>query len=517
MTKNPVNRQNGKRGWVLAITSLAAFFIMLNVTIVNIAVPSIMHHFETNLSAMEWVINAYVLTFAVLLITTGRLSDFYGRKKFLIAGISIFTIASTLCAFAPSMELLIAARVLQALGGAIMMPSTMSLLTVAFQGKDRGLAFGIWGASVGVSTALGPTLGGLLVDTLSWRWIFLINIPMGILLFFLARAKLQESTDINATKKIDWGGIISISSTLFCLSFALIEGQSYGWDSIFILSLFGISILSFIAFIIIENKVESPLVDPHFFRNATFIAGNTGGLMFSFALITVIFLVALFLQLALGFSAIKAGLILMPMSITSLIFAPLSGRISDRIGGRIPAFLGFVIAAVGFYLLANLSATTDWQEMILPLAICGTGIGISMSPITSVVMSSAPTHLAGGASGILSAMRQVGSVFGISVIGAVFENLLNNNVADAINNLTIPVAAKEQLLEIAENGAMGGAPSHIPPDMTAYAPQLELLFKEQFAASVNTSLMVPVMLCIIAAFVCLVFIKERNPKKQIPA
>lgn len=319
-----------RKWWVLIITCVPLFMMLLDATIVNIALPHIMDNFDTCISSAEWVINAYVLAFAVLVITGGKVGDIYGRKLMFLSGIAVFTLSSLLCGLAPSINLLIGARVLQAIGGAMMMPATLSLLNVAFGESGRGMALGIWGAVAGIASALGPIIGGALVDAYSWRLIFLINIPVGIIALIAAIFIISESKDPRAEKRIDVFGILTISAALFCLTFALVEGQKYGWGSGLIVGLFIASFVSFIAFILIERKMPAPLIRLQLFRNPTFSAGNTVGLILMLGLLSILFLLVLFLQIVLGFSAIKTGLILLPMPGVIMIVAPISGRLSDK-------------------------------------------------------------------------------------------------------------------------------------------------------------------------------------------
>ena len=337
----PSGSAEGKKKWaILLVICLPLFMMLLDVTIVNIALPHIMSAFNVSLSSIEWVMNIYVLVFAVLLLTLGKLGDLFGRKLLFIIGLGIFTVASLMCGLAPNYTFLLVARGIQAMGGAAMMPATLSILNVEFGESGRGLALGIWGAVAGAANALGPIIGGALVDAYSWHWIFLVNIPVGIIAFIAAIMIVRESTDAKATRYIDIPGVLTASAALFCLTYALVEGQSYGWTSATILSLFTVSVLSFIAFIFIELRTSSPLIQLHLFRNRTFTMGNIIGLVIMFGLIGVIFLLVLFLQIVLGFSAIKAGLTLLPLPLVMMVVAPNAGRLTDKIGGRWLLFAG---------------------------------------------------------------------------------------------------------------------------------------------------------------------------------
>ena len=390
ITQTSMIEHGRRRWWVRLVTCVPLFMMMLDVTIVNIALPRIMSSFNTGISSVEWVLNAYVLAFAVLLITLGKLGDIYGRKLLFLSGLGLFTIASLACGLAPNITVLIVARVFQAVGGAAMMPATLSILNVAFGEKGRGMALGIWGAVAGVASALGPIIGGALVDATSWRWIFLINLPVGVLAFIAAIFIIRESRDSTAERRIDIPGVLAISAALFCLTYALVEGQKYGWSSGLIVGLFVASFVGFIIFIVIERWRSAPLIRLDLFRNRTFSAGNSVGLILMFGLLSILFRLVLFMQLVLGFSAIKTGLVLLPMPIVLMIVAPLSGRLSDRIGSRWLLFFGMLFTALGIYLMSHLTPTEEWHNLVAPLSVCGLGMGLVMAPTTAAVMASAP-------------------------------------------------------------------------------------------------------------------------------
>ncbi len=490
-----------RRWWVLLITCVPLFMMMLDLTIVNIALPDIMNGFNTGISTVEWVLNAYILAFAVLLITLGKLGDLYGRKLLFLCGLGLFTVSSLVCGVAPHITVLIVARVFQAVGGAAMMPATLSILNVSF-GDRRGMALGIWGAVAGVASALGPIIGGALVDATSWRWIFLINLPVGVLAFIAAIIIIRNSTDPTAERRIDIPGVLAVSAALFCLTYALVEGQKYGWGSGLIVGLFIASFVAFIAFLIIERLRSAPLIRLDLFRNRTFSAGNSVGLILMFGLLSILFLLVLFMQLTLDYSAIKTGLVLLPLAGMTMIVAPISGRLSDTIGSRWLLFFGMAFTALGIYLMSHLTPTEAWQHLMAPLAVCGLGMGLVMAPTTSAVMASAPIERSGQAAGILATMRQVGSVLGISVMGAILQSQFVSHLREALTPIPqIPPALREQILSEVSSGRLGltGIPNMPGP----LGVQLTALLKQEFASSLNTAMIISVYICIIGALVAL--------------
>jgi EmrB/QacA subfamily drug resistance transporter len=495
-----VSESIGKRKWgVLAVLSFPLFIIMLDVTIVNIALPHIMSAFKIGLASIEWVFNVYVLIFAALLLPLGKLGDMFGRRRLFLIGLGLFTLASLGCALAPSYNGLLVFRGIQAIGGAAMMPATLSILNVEFNKSQRGLALGIWGAVAGAANALGPIIGGSLVDAASWRYIFIINIPVGIIAFIATLMVVKESTDTAADRHIDIPGILSVSLALVCLTYALVEGQKYGWTSPTILTLFAVALVSFIAFIFVELKKTSPLAQLRLFGNRVFASGNFILMVITFGMIGVLYLTVLFLQIILGFSALKAGLTLLPLPLAIIIAAPIAGRLTDKIGGRWILFAGTIVTAVGIYLMSDLSGATDWPDLILPLAVCGAGMGLVMAPVATLIMASTPVQQSGMGAGILSTIRLIGSVLGLSVLGAVLQNQLVNNVSNALAKFPqIPAAIRDQITNGIQSGGLSASgisvPSTIPDAMKA---QLITLFKDQFALSLNTTMKVGIIIVIL--------------------
>jgi len=511
----------GRKKWgVLVVISFSLFMILLDVTIVNIALPHIMRDLKVSLSSIEWVINAYVLVFAVLLLTLGKLGDLFGRRRLFLIGLIIFTLSSSACSLAPNFTFLLVARGIQAIGGAAMMPATLSILNVEFAPGQRGLALGIWGAVAGAANALGPIIGGSLGDAFSWRYIFIINIPIGIFAIIATLLVVKESTDPRIDRGIDVPGVLLISLALFCLTFALVEGQSYVWTSATILGLFSVAAAGLIVFVMIELKAASPLANLRLFRNHNFFAGNFVALVIMFGLLGVIFLVLLFLQIVLGFSAIKAGLSMLPLPLVIILVAPVAGRMTDRIGGRWILFAGTLISALGIYLMSDLSRFTTEVSLILPMAVCGFGMGLIMAPVTTVVMAGTPVEQSGMGAGILSTIRQIGSVMGIAVLGAVLQSQLASNITGALAKVPqLPLAVKDQIISSMTSGGLGlggstdiAGNASLPPAISA---QLRAIFEDQFANSLNLAMKIAIVALLLGTVASL-FISSniRSSKKS---
>lgn len=435
--------------------------------------------------------------FAVLLITTGRFGDLYGRKLLFIAGAALFTVASLACGLAPGVGWLIGFRAVQGLGGSMMMPNTLSIISNVFRPEERGKAMGFWGGVSGFALAIGPSLGGVLVQASSWRWIFFINVPIGVLLLIAALRYVPESTDPTSVKQIDYPGVALLTASMFCLTFALIEGQSYGWTSGLILGLFAVVVVGMVAFVLVQQRQRQPLMELGLFKIRTFTVTNLIGLLLSFGMMGVFFLLPVFLQSVLGYSAIKAGLVITPLAAIVIVSSPTSGMLSDRLGSKWLMFAGMFITAVGFYLTRRVMVTDgSWNSMVFPFIVSGFGIGMVMPPMTSAVMGAVPPERAGQASGVISSFRQIGSVLGIAVMGAVLQNravtYIQQGVAARLDAAPIQLTAatKQQILDSVASSAVnmgqmrasGSLGMAMPHDVAGIMSQLPASAVEKVAA-----------------------------------
>jgi EmrB/QacA subfamily drug resistance transporter len=533
-----------RRRWgVLAILCVGVFMLLLDGTIVNVAIPSILKALTASYSEVQWVMDAYLLVFAVSLITTGRLGDLFGRKRVFTVGLVVFTLASLACGLTPGIGWLIGFRAIQGLGGALMMPNTLSIIANVFPPQERGKAMGFWGGVSGISLALGPSLGGLLVDGASWRWIFFINVPIGIVLLILSLRFVPESTDPSSVKQMDYPGVGLLTASLFCLTFALIEGQRYGWTSGLIIGLFVATVVGLALFIWIERKQVQPLMDLSLFKIRTYSVTNGVGLIMSFGMMGVFFLLPVFMQAVLGYSAIKTGLVMTPLAAVVIIASPTSGTLSDRIGPRWLMFSGMLIAAVGFFLtMRAMKIDANWPTLILPFAVSGFGIGMVMPPMTSAVMGSVAPDRAGQASGVISSTRQIGSVLGIAVMGTLLINrataYLQTGIGAKLDAAPFPLPAgtKQAILDAVATqassmgqtgaGSTGAMPSGVQ-NMISQVPasmqqQVVAFFKDlfspdylfgEFTHAMRTTYLVSIILMLVGAGLAL-FVSGRIRKKR---
>ena len=408
-----------RRLLVLGICSMSLLLVSLDITIVNVALPSIHRSFHASLQGLQWTLDAYTLVLASLLMLSGATADRIGRKRVFTIGLIVFTSGSALCAAAPSLELLVAARVLQAIGGSMLNPVAMSIIRNTFEDpKERAQAIGIWAAVVGISMSLGPVLGGALVDGPGWRFVFLVNVPVGILALALTRRFVPESRAPRA-RRIDPVGQLLVIVWLLSLVYAIIEGQRDGWGSATIVGLFAVAAMSFVALIVYELRRREPLIELRFFRSAPFSGASVTAICAFAALCGFLFLNTVYLQDVRGFSALHAGLYSLPTAVMMLVLAPVSGRIVGQRGARIPLLLAGGLLTAAPVLLIGLTPHTSTGLLIGSYFVLGAGMGLINAPITVAAVSGMPPAQAGVASAIASTSRQVGFALGVAIIGAV--------------------------------------------------------------------------------------------------
>jgi EmrB/QacA subfamily drug resistance transporter len=411
--------EENKKWWTLAAVAFGLFMIMLDNTIVNVALPSIERSLHMSISSLEWIVTAYALTFAALLITGGKLGDLYGRRKMFIAGLAVFTLASLACGLAPSAGFLIGARAVQGVGAALMNPATLSIITATFPPKERGQAIGIWAGVSALALAIGPLVGGLIVDNINWHWIFYVNVPVGVAGILVSRWVIAESRDTSHEQSIDLPGLLTSGSALLALSYALIEGNQHGWGSPEIIGLFVGAAVLLTVFIWLELRQRLPMLDLALFRIGSFAGANIVAMLVSLGMFGVFFFISLYVQNVLGYSPTKAGAIFLPMTILIILVAPIAGKLSDRIGSRWLMGAGMSILGVSLLLYQRIGVHTGFWSLLPQLVLGGFGMALTMSPMTSAAMESVPVDKAGVGSGVLNSFRQVGGSLGIALMGAI--------------------------------------------------------------------------------------------------
>ena len=411
--------EENKKWWTLGAVAFGLFMIMLDNTIVNVALPAIEHSLHMSISSLEWIVTAYALTFAALLITGGKLGDMFGRRRMFIVGLVVFTLASLACGLAPSAGFLIGARAVQGIGAALMNPATLSIITATFPPKERGQAIGIWAGVSALALAIGPLLGGLIVDNINWHWIFYVNVPVGIVGIVVSYFFIAESRDTSHEQSIDLPGLVTSGASLLALSYALIEGNKHGWTSPEILGLFAGAAVLLAAFILLEMRQRLPMLDLSLFKIGSFVGANLVAMLVSLGMFGVFFFISLYVQNVLGYSPTKAGAIFLPMTVLIILVAPIAGKLSDRIGSRWLMGAGMSILGVSLLLYQRIGLHTGFWSLLPQLVLGGVGMALTMSPMTSAAMGSVPIDKAGVGSGVLNSFRQMGGSLGIALMGAI--------------------------------------------------------------------------------------------------
>jgi EmrB/QacA subfamily drug resistance transporter len=415
---------DNRKWWTLGAMCLSMFMIMLDSTVVNVALPSIQKDLHTSVDQLEWVVNGYTLSFAALLVTGGRLGDIFGRRLIFMIGVVVFAVSSATAGLAPDPTTLVISRIAEGVGGALMMPATLSIVTDAFPVEERGKAIGTWAGISGLALSFGPLAGGFLTEDVSWRAIFYINLPIAVLALLAALFAVRESRDKNADRKIDYLGVVLLTVALTSFVLALIEGNDWGWDSGRIIGLFAVAVVTTAAFLVTESRVRAPIVDFSFFRSRNFIGANTVATIISFAMMGSFFFLAIYLQDMLGYSPLETGVRFLPTTILVVIAAPLAGRVADKLGSRLPMVLGLLITSVSLYLFSRMTATTTYSDLLPAWILLGLGIGITMSPMSTAAMNAVPVDKAGVASGTLQMFRMMGGTIGVAATGAIFQGKL---------------------------------------------------------------------------------------------
>ncbi len=407
--------------WTFAITSVALFMTTLDNLVVTTALPVIHRDLHASLSGLEWTVNAYTLTFAVFLITGAALGDRFGRRRMLVIGLAIFTAGSAAAALAPSIEALIIARAVQGFGGAMVLPLTLTILSAAVPAEKRGLALGAWGGISGLAVAIGPLVGGAVVQGISWQWIFWLNVPIGLALIPLARLRLQESRGPNDSLDLPGVGLASVG--LFGIVWGLVRGNQVGWGSAEIVFALVAGTVVLALFVLWELRTKEPMLPLRFFRNRTFTAANVASLLMFFGMFGSIFLLAQFFQTVQGYSPLQAGLRILPWTAMPIFVAPIAGALSDRIGGRPLMVTGLGLQAAGLAWIAAVSTpTVAYSALVVPFILSGVGMALYFAPVANVVLSSVRPEEEGQASGANNAIRELGGVFGVAVLASVFAH-----------------------------------------------------------------------------------------------
>ena len=414
--------EENRKWWTLTAVAFGLFMIMLDNTVVNVALPSIERDLHVSISSLEWVVTAYALTFAALLITGGKLGDLFGRRRIFVVGIAIFTLSSLACGLAPSSGFLIGARAVQGVGAALMNPASLSIITATFPPRERGQAIGIWAGVSAMALAIGPLIGGLIVDNINWNWIFFINVPVGVLGIVVSQLVIKESRDTSHEQSVDLPGLVTSSAGLFALTYGLIEGNRHGWTSPEILGLFAAAALLLVAFVVLERYQRLPMLDLSLFRIGSFTGANVVAMLVSLGMFGVFFFVSLYIQNILGWTPTQAGASFLPMTILIILIAPIAGKMSDRIGSRWLMGAGMTLVSISLLFYQRVGLHSTFWTLLPAMLLGGVGMAMTMSPMTAAAMGSVPVDKAGVGSGVLNSFRQLGGSLGIALMGAILAS-----------------------------------------------------------------------------------------------
>jgi len=489
-----------RKWWTLVLISIATFMLLLDITVVNVALPDIQRDLNASLSSLQWVVDAYSLTLAAFLLTAGSLGDRLGRRRVFSLGFGIFTFASFLCGIAGDPTLLNLARGLQGVGGAAMFATSLALIGQEFHGKDRATAFGVWGATVGGAVAIGPLVGGLITEHLGWEWIFFVNVPIGILAIALTEIRLANVA-AQDPQRIDLPGLVTFSLGLFLLIFGLIRGNPDGWGSATIVASLAGAVAMLVAFIAIEARSSHPMLDLTLFRKPAFNGVSAVAFGLSAGMFAMFLYLTIYLQGVQGFSPLETGLRFLPLTFLSFVASPIAGSLSHRVPIRVLLGLGLALVGVGLLLMHGLSADSPVGDLLAGFLIAGIGIGTANPGIGQAAIAVVPVEKAGMGSGINTSFRQIGIATGIASLGAVFQAQVSTKLSEVLPN------APHGLAEIVSSGGSVAAAKVVPPGQRAEVTEAA---KVAFVSGFNEILLIGAILSFAAAAAGFFLVRSRD-------
>jgi EmrB/QacA subfamily drug resistance transporter len=452
--------EGNRRWWALGAMCFALFMIMLDNTVVNVALPSIQRSLHASTSSLEWTVNAYTLSFAVLLVTGGRLGDLFGRRKVFLAGVMIFAGSSAAIGFSPNDTWLVGWRAVQGVGAALMMPATLSIISNAFPPAERGKAIGTWAGVSALALAIGPVVGGFLVQSVSWQSIFFLNVPVAVGAVLITLFAVRESRDETVARTVDLPGVLTLTVGLGALVLALVEGNNWHWGSTRELGLYAIAVAGLASFAVVERRRREPMVDFRFFRSSTFLGANIVAFIVSFAMLAMFFFLALYMQNILHYTPLQAGIRFLPSTLMIVLIAPIAGRLADRVGPRPLMTFGLLAVSGSLFWQSHLTVSSSYGALLPGFVLMGVGMAFVMSPMSTAAMNAVDKAKAGVASGILSMSRMVGGTFGVAVLGALVSTLGRSKIDQLLPG--IPSAARERVADsLGSGGVLHGVPVRV--------------------------------------------------------
>jgi EmrB/QacA subfamily drug resistance transporter len=452
---NHLITDENRKWWTLGAMCFALFMLMLDNTVVNVALPSIQQDLDASISGLEWTVNGYTLSIAVLLVTGGRLGDIFGRRRMFLTGIVIFAASSATAGLAPDATALVISRVVQGAGAALMMPGTLSIIADAFPPHERGKAMGTWAGVSALALAIGPVLGGFLTEHVSWRAIFYLNIPVAIVAVAATIFAVRESRDTSVGRDVDYPGVAILTVGLTALVLALVEGNSWGWDSPQVIGLIAGALVALPVFVWVENRVKAPMVQFDLLSDRNFLGAVVVALIITFSMMGVFFFLALYMQDILDYSPLEAGVRFLPSTVMIVGVAPVAGRLADRFGPRWLIAGGLTLVSISLLTFSGIAVDSSYLDLLPGFMLLGIGIAMTMSPMTSAAMNAVPVQKAGIASGVLSMFRMVGGSLGIAVTGAIFQGLLSSKLDGLLGGSGISAAQRDTVAEQLGGGVVG--------------------------------------------------------------
>ncbi len=499
-----------RKWWTLIAVSVAIFMLLLDITVVNVALPTIHAALHSSFSDLQWVVDAYSLTLAAFLLTAGSLADLLGRKRVFTVGLVVFSVSSALCGLSTTPLELNLARGVQGIGGAIMFATSLALIAQAFQGRDRGVAFGVFGAVTGAAVAVGPLVGGVITSAIGWEWIFFVNVPIGIAAVAITITQVAESRDPNATG-IDWAGLVSFSGALFMLVFALVRGNDKGWGSVQIVALLVASVVLLVLFIVAERTQPRPMLDLSLFRVPAFAGASIVAFAISASIFALFLYQTLYLQNLLGYGPLQAGLRFLPITLMAFIFAPISGRLSVRIPVRLLLGTGLLLIGVGLLLQSGVNASSSWTVLVPGFIVGGAGIGLVNPALASTAIGVVPPARSGMASGINSTFRQVGIATGIAGLGAVFQHEVTqqtvSKLTSAPHGAAILSATHGELAGALQAGGVGAIAQALPATARA---SLSVAYRTGFTAAFSEITIIAAVIALVGSALAFVLVRQRD-------
>jgi EmrB/QacA subfamily drug resistance transporter len=499
-------RRIDRKWWTLIAVSVGVFMLLLDITIVNVALPDIQKELGSSFTELQWVVDAYALTLAALLLTTGSLADRFGRRLAFAVGLALFTVASLLCGLSTTPLFLILARGAQGIGGATMFATSLALVAQAFRGRERGTAFGVMGAVIGLAVSVGPIVGGVLTTGISWRWIFLVNVPIGIVAIAITLSRVAESRDPHA-RRLDWPGFVTFSGALALLVYGLIRSAERGWGSTEVVACLAGAAILLLAFLAIELRSREPMFDLALFRKPTFAGGSIAAFALSASLFAMLLYLVLYMQDVLGISALGTGVRLLVQSAGIFVVSGIAGRLSHRVPIRLLIGPGLALVGVALLLMRGLTVSSGWTHLIPGFVVGGVGVGLINPPLAQTAVGVVDPRRSGMASGINSTFRQVGIATGIATLGSLFASHVRASVATSLAATSLGPSRAREIARTMSTGdvahAVAAAPRNVRPAVARAAHQA-------FVGGLNHIFLVGAVVAFAGSVLALALIRQRD-------